>query len=84
MERSYDDQWQQLANAIVEKAVLDYRYAIRGRGFDLKPFKKTIAECEKFFQSKWFVTLSGLNGRIILKKLKEEYENECNACSSNA
>lgn len=84
MKQHIDDQWQQLANAIVEKAVQDYRNAIRGRGFDIKPFKKTVAECEKFFKSDWCVMLTKADGNLILEQLKKEYENECNACSGNA
>lgn len=84
MERHVDDQWQQLANAIVEKAVFDYRNALRGQGYNDKCAAYVRGECERFFRSEWFINLSGTDGELILERLKKEYENECNAHSGNA
>jgi hypothetical protein len=66
-----------LAEAIVLKAVSDYRNALRGFGYYGKSPKFVIKECEKFFRSDWFGTLyHNLDGEIIIKFLQEEYESE--------
>lgn len=63
------DQWQQLADAIVEKAVNDYIRALAGKGYKNKPAAVTKAECERFFRSDWFTTLSPLDGETVIQKL---------------
>lgn len=68
------DPYENLANAIILRAVQDYRIA-------LKKIKKhpndvliqaRIRECERFFLSQWFIELTNLDGKMLLKKLKEE------------
>ena len=60
---------------IVKQAVKDYMNATRGRGYYgcriLDDYGKVRVqkECEEFFASKWFSTLTGLNGEDFLKKL---------------
>lgn len=63
------DQWQQLADAIVEKAVNDYISALAGNGLGGKPAATIKAECERFFRSEWFTTLSPLDGETVIQKL---------------
>ena len=63
------DQWQQLADAIVEKAVNDYVRALAGNGYRNKSAAVAKAECERFFRSDWFTTLSPLDGETIIQKL---------------
>lgn len=69
-----------LANAIILQAVTDYRKSLRGIKADphvsVADMKK---DCERFFASDWFSTLTKLNGTALMKKLQEEYENECNS-----
>ncbi len=66
-----------LANNIVLQAVLDYRKTLRGRRADpyvsIEDMKK---DCEKFFKSKWFTTLTKVDGKQLMRKLQEEYINE--------
>ncbi len=54
----------ELAAAIVEKAILDYRAALRV-GDDA--IQKNL---EYFFKSEWFDTLSDLNGEILIRMVK--------------
>lgn len=84
MERSVDDQWQQLADTIIAKAVFDYRNALRGHGYGRRSAEFAKQECERFFQSEWFVNLSGTDGSVIMEKLRKEYENERNVNPVNA
>lgn len=63
-----------LANAIVLQAVKDYREVLQ----ILKQhprYEKAIKEkeeIERFFQSEWFQTLSGLDGTPIMERLQKE------------
>lgn len=66
-----------LANAIVLQAVLDYRKSLRGIKADkYMSVEDMKADCEKFFQSEWFSTLTKVNGRQLMRKLQEEYASE--------
>ena len=66
--------WEDLAQAIIMKAVEDYRKARRRvRHFpDQKGAQVTIREVERFFRSDWFTVLTSIDGAVLLKKLKEE------------
>lgn len=65
---------QALANAIVAQAAKDYRAAIR----QLKKHpdsQKTAAlklECERFFHSRWYSQLTGVDPNYILDRIREE------------
>lgn len=59
----YMDPYERLANAIVMRAVDDYRMTEDSR---------TLHEIEQFFLSGWFTTLTDADGSVILKKLREE------------
>ena len=80
-----NDQWRQLADAIVEKAVNDYIRSLVGRGVGDKSAASVKAECERFFRSNWFTTLSPLDGEMVIQKLstgcvqRQEvfYDDEC-------
>ncbi len=66
--------YQYLANAIVLQAVTDYRNAlmalnINNRNRVALNFKK---ECEIFFHSDWYRTLTSVDGEMLIKKLKAE------------
>ena len=75
------DQWQQLSEAIVEKAVIDYCNALAGRGYRNRSASAVKAECERFFRSKWFTTLSPLDGETVIQRLStgcvQKQEGEC-------
>lgn len=65
------DGYKELANAIVIRAVKDYRHAIKKlkKYPDNKKALQTKNECEKFFMSEYFVILTGLDGEVLLEKL---------------
>jgi len=68
------DGYRELASAIVLQAVKDWRSAaktLRKRPrYELAI--KLKADCERFFRSGWFETLTNVDGRVILQKLKRE------------
>lgn len=68
-----------LAHGIVLQAVADYRASLRGRRASATMSVQTMKkDCEKFFLSEWFTILTKVDGELLMKKLQEEYENECN------
>ena len=68
------DPYQNLANAIILTAVKDWRSA--GRKLKRKPKNKDakilLEECESFFRSEWFASLTDVDGEILIRKLYEE------------
>ena len=68
------DNWEALVNAVVLKAVEDYRKARRKvRRFPgQKGAQEMIREVERFFCSKWFLMLTDMDGKTILENLKRE------------
>lgn len=66
--------YERLANAIILRAVEDYRDALR----DLRvnpsypDARRTVSEVERFFRSDWFSTLTSLDGVALMKKLRKE------------
>lgn len=70
------DPYENLAQAIIMQAVKDYRRARHKLNTHPKSISaaREVADCERFFKSGWFTELSGLDGSIILQKLKEEIE----------
>ena len=76
--------YQDLVDAIILQAVRDYRLAIRGICIDRNiPINDTIDEIEDFFKSEWYSILSKVDGTYLLKKLKEEYKDECRTHTAN-
>ncbi len=66
--------WEDLANAIVLRAVEDYREArwlVRNYP-DQYEARKTILEVEEFLVASWFEMLTNIDGELLLKRLKEE------------
>ena len=59
-----DESYTALAAAIVERAVWDYRNALKYKK------KSEIHSLEKFFLSGWFELLSDLDGKTIIRKIK--------------
>ena len=77
-EKKINKAYENLANAIIVQAVEDYRRMLRGRfNFDKAGQSVTFEDTEDFFKSKWFYTLTNVDGKTLLNRLRREYENEC-------
>ena len=55
--------YEELANAIVLQAVKDYR---------LHDDEQELASIERFFHSGWFGTLTSINPKMLISKLRKE------------
>ena len=66
--------WDGLAAAVIYQACEDYRECCRAcrRYPDSRQAAAEKRQLEKFFGSRWFRTLSNLNGTCLLRQLKEE------------
>ena len=64
---------EELANAIIIKAVEDYRKAMKDLWLCPRSVnaRHTIVECERFFKSPYFNMLTAIDGNWLIKKLKE-------------
>jgi hypothetical protein len=74
MQDSIERAYQDFANAIVKKAVDDYRRALDGIGYDGKSPAYIIRDVEKFFRSHYFEILTDVNGEFLIEKLRQEHE----------
>ena len=67
-----EDEYAALVRAIVTQAIEDYRRA--GRALRRRPdnvrARKMLRDVERFFRSRWFAAITGLDGSEILQKLK--------------
>lgn len=63
--KNYED----LANAIIFQAVVDYKRALKSKK---KEAKWTVRECEKFFRSDYYRTLTNVDGELIISKIRGE------------
>ena len=69
--------YNELANAIVMQAVKDYRKALKCLRINSKN-KTALAEameCEEFFRSSWYRTLTSVDGEYLIDKLRAEVAN---------
>ena len=69
-----DDNYQNLANAIVVQAVKDYRWALKKlleSPDDLKA-KNRLLEIEVFFNSDYYRLLTDLDSKLLVRKLRQE------------
>ena len=66
--------YENLANAIILQAVMDYRMALKAmnRNARNRDADGTRVECERFFQSGWFSALTDLDGVWLMQKLRKE------------
>jgi len=66
--------YENLANAIILRAVEDYRAAQRDLEYNpsYSPALYTVSEVERFFRSGWFSTLTSLDGEVLIRKLQKE------------
>lgn len=71
IDRAYED----LAIAIIESAVNDYRKALNGRSCDgRKSPEYMVRELEKFFRSDYFGVLTKIDGEYLISRLRAEHE----------
>ena len=69
-EKGYDN----LALAIVTRAIEDYKLAHYVHHIDKEPSWKVIVEVENFLKSDWFTVLCDLDGDVVLEHLRKEFE----------
>ena len=66
--------YENLANAIILRAVEDYREALRD--LEVNPryplALRTVSDVERFFRSGWYKTLTSVDGEYLIQKLREE------------
>jgi len=71
-------EYENLANAIVMQAVKDWRHSVKK--LKKNPHCATALsekrDCERFFHSAWFEALTSVDGEVILRKLKQEAEDD--------
>lgn len=75
------DCWEDLCNAVVLKAVDDYRRLTKrlkraNNEKRIASIKQGKRELEKFFCSDWFNMFTTLDGKMILKRLQEEADGD--------
>lgn len=64
--------YENLANAIIERAVQDYRDALSQKA------EGTIRLLEKFFRSEWYHVLTNVDGEYIIDKVRAEHQAKVN------
>jgi len=69
-----EQQYELLAAAIIERALLDYRRAKKNilKKYDVLNSEIKISEIQKFLKSKWFSLLSDLNGEKLIDLMEAE------------
>ncbi|MBR7085186.1 MAG: hypothetical protein IKI37_08435 [Oscillospiraceae bacterium] len=69
-----EQQYELLAAAIIERALLDYRRAKKNilKKYDVLNSEIKISEIQKFLKSKWFSLLSDLNGEKLIDLMETE------------
>lgn len=63
-----------LANAVVERAAIDYRYALQGwvlQNSGITP-QSAIIQLESFFRSQWFTALTTLDGEQLMQLIRDD------------
>lgn len=68
------DPHENLVQVIILQAVRDYRTAGKKPKYcpKNKEAKLMVEDCERFFRSDWFASLTSVDGGMLLKKLQEE------------
>lgn len=66
--------YEALANAIIVQACDDYRNALNELSQDPLSIEayRTKREVERFFRSNWFATLTDIDPKYLLEKLRKE------------
>lgn len=73
-----DEAYIKLSNAIIIQAARDYRKALKRlkehpHDMDARGVKD---ECERFFSSQWYSQLTNVDGKLIIRRIMEEMEEE--------
>ena len=70
---SMQEAWEDLANAVILAAVDEYKQDLihLARNPDSKAAQARAARQEQFFYSDWYDTLTNMDGRRLIRKLKE-------------
>ena len=73
--RSEGDPYENLANSIVMQAVSDYRACMRrlARHPDNRQAQDEKEQLLRFFNSKWYSTLTSIPADYLLKRLDDEF-----------
>ena len=82
--------YQEIGNAIVMRAVADYRRALKGKGYGKGEYRippeDIIKDCERFFRSSYFQILTKTNGEYLIEQIRKEHEEKIRkeqVCTSN-
>lgn len=59
-----NDSYKELAAAIVERAVIDYKTALKNQD------NSVIYSLERFFRSAWFEVLSECDGEVLMQMVR--------------
>ena len=72
------ENWEDLANAIIIQAVKDYRVAYRKlrRCPNSKNAQEEVNELERFFYGRWYAALTTVDPHYLLNRLREEIEHD--------
>ncbi len=72
----YVDGYTDLANAIIVRAVKDYKRTLRKlkRNPKNKKAEKDLKELESFFFSEWYRILTDLDASYLIRKIRERVE----------
>lgn len=67
-----------LANAIIERAALDYRNALKAlhKNPHYKEAQEMKDDCESFFLSGWFGVLTNLDGKVLMEDIRRMVKTE--------
>lgn len=69
-----EDPYETLANAIVLRAVQDYRAALKRlkKHPNKKDVENEVIKIEKFFKSQWYQALTSVDGEYLIYRLRKE------------
>lgn len=69
---------------IVRQAVDDYKQLLRGKRINPeRSIEYDMMEIERFLKSDFCYSIIKRDGKIIIERLRKEYEDECKANSAN-
>ena len=67
------DPYEELANAIIVQAAKDYKDVLKGC---VESNTKNRKELEQFFHSEYFITLTNLDGKVLMERLRQTVHEE--------
>ena len=69
-----EDPYETLANAIILRAVQDYRVALKRlkKHPNKKDVENEVIKIEKFFKSQWYQALTSVDGEYLINRLRKE------------